>query len=744
MKTRLSASARSLQHFFLCVCFFLFAGIPLLLPAQTDVRAWYAEGQVWIIWKDGLPLPLSVGVYAKSTSFTNTEEATLIGRPLVLEYLPTALKEQVEKEATYRIPDGKGGLYQLAPNEGLFVFTPHQAGALYFAVTAWGENKVTPGQNITATAVSFQYDPVSDPVECHLQAAFPSPFTAGYACFAYYMWADGREDHQDSRPDFPVMANRAKNGMPGFFLISVPIGLDTTKPFPLNIWLHGGGGNARQSLAGSRQDVNINPKQGILLAHNDDMFGYRDTVPPGPENVTWHFGWRKHFDPFNPNNKPIQEDTVINYTQRRYIWIDQWLMRRFNVDPARIHIHGHSMGSAGATALAKAFPEHYASASIFNNGFGGPEENRGSGAVFGEPSQNFPTNLINRKGETVFFLQLFNITDNISPARDLPLLRSYHGKNDDNGTMRWDAYVVESYRIADSMGHGMHLFWSERAHGIDTSPAFDDHWIKGNNPNQQTNYDNVDYVEAHFRSDISYPAFFNNRLDPNANDPGDGTIGTGAQGTGDDWGAWGGWHRWDNASIIDQPGIWRVEAWLESNALFGNDNCPYDSLVADLAIRRPQKFLPATGKTLIWRVEETGTGSILQQGMATVQTDNLVVLPKIAVYRKNLRTIRILVADPTVTSYRNFIGEKEAGISVFPNPSSENPVVEINAGSPGTGILKILSADGKFCREAPVSVESGKNRIELPAPPQLPAGFYFVIWRTKDVSYSTRWVKIND
>jgi pimeloyl-ACP methyl ester carboxylesterase len=144
------------------------------------------------------------------------------------------------------------------------------------------------------------------------------------------------------------------------------------------------------------------------------MFGHRNIAPPKPENPTTHFGWRKLYDPFTENNLPSEVDTIINYTQRRYLWIDHWLMRNFNIDPARIHIHGHSMGSAGATALAKAYPDHYASATIFNNGFGGPGEGNNNAAIFGSSSQNFPTNLIKRSGENVRLLDLFDIKTNTS------------------------------------------------------------------------------------------------------------------------------------------------------------------------------------------------------------------------------------------------------------------------------------------------------------------------------------------
>jgi hypothetical protein len=273
--------------------------------SQTNVRAWYADGQVWVVWEASLPLPDWYEIYAKPTAFTSTDNAVRVGKSHRFEYACAALKEQVDTSLTPRIPSPTGvGKYQLAANEALFVYTPHQSGALFFAVVADGETAINAGQNITTAAVPFQYNPADDPVECHLQATFPSPFANGFVCFAFLMWADGRQNQWENRPDFPVMANAAKNGMPGLFFVSAPIGLDTTQPFPLSVWLHGGGGTAFQSLAGSRAEVNIKPVEGILVSHNDDVFGWRGIVPPGLENPTWHFGYRKNYDPFNSANLP--------------------------------------------------------------------------------------------------------------------------------------------------------------------------------------------------------------------------------------------------------------------------------------------------------------------------------------------------------------------------------------------------------------------------------------------------------
>ncbi|MBK7337707.1 MAG: hypothetical protein IPJ00_16795 [Saprospirales bacterium] len=102
---------------------------------------------------------------------------------------------------------------------------------------------------------------------------------------------------------------------------------------------------------------------------------------------------------------------------------------------------GHSMGSAGTTAIVKCFPEHYASATIFNNGFDGPEPGDYV-ATFGESSLNFPTNLKNQAGKTIHLLHLFNLLDNCSASRDLPLIRHWHGKT--TTSARWDGMLMLS------------------------------------------------------------------------------------------------------------------------------------------------------------------------------------------------------------------------------------------------------------------------------------------------------------
>jgi len=710
----------------------LFAFAFSFANAQTNVRAWYADGQVWVVWEVGLPLPYTCSVFAKPTPFTNTFNAAHLGTLFRPEYLPYSLKEQVDTLATFRIPDGMGGIYQLAQNEGLFVATPHQAGSLYIAVVAESENTVTAGVNITDAAVPFNYDPIADPVECHLQKTFTSPFDPNYVCQAYMMWADGRQNHWEGRPDFPIMANAAKNGMPSLFLLSAPMDIDTSQPAPLTVWLHGGGGTARQSLAGSRPIVGISPAEGYLLSHNDDLMGWRDTVPPNPGAPSWHFGWRKNWDPFLVANFPFAPDTVINYTQRRYLWIDDWLIHHFNIDTTRININGHSMGSAGSTALAKCFPKHYASATIFNNGFGGPENDQ-SAAIFGSSFDDFYTNLTNRAGEKVKFRQLWNILDNCSPERDWPPFRVYHSKNDDNGTMRWDAYVVENYRKADSLGMGVQLYWSERGHGIDEGPAYNDHWHNGNLPSQQTGYDNTAFEESHFRSDVSFPAFFNNRLQPGAGDPGDGTLGTGSGGVGDDWGTWGGYFRWEDV-VANDWGItdgsfseWQATVWMEGNSVYSNDNCPSEEIITDIAIRKAKPFFcPVSCNGIILGTYDCwvsdADNNYLDGLYYEINSDTLFILKNVKIYREDLQKIRVHVYRIVATTS---VGPTPFTALLAPNPATDLTSLNVTLQAPSQLAVSLADVSGRLLRKTRLDGQSGENRLPLEVA-DLAKGMYFV------------------
>ncbi|MFN7116062.1 MAG: T9SS type A sorting domain-containing protein [Saprospiraceae bacterium] len=708
----------------------------ITVTAQTNVRAWYAQGQVWIVWQGQQPFPQTFVVYKSSTAFTNVNQASPIGRIFNYEYLPGTFIEQTSNpNFKYKIPKPDGSTYTLQLGECLFVETVTVSGNAFYGVVEWGNTVVT-ADNITSSPIAYTYDPVNQPVNCHLQLTTTLP--SGHKTNWYCLWTLGKLDHWAGRPDFPVMANVFKNGMPAMFIVSEAIGMDTTggKKIPVTNWFHGGGGKAVQHIANKSSQFNIAPQIGISVSHNDDMphllISEGDTLLSSARTA-W-FGWSKNHNPFNAAYRANDNDTIINYTQRRILWINNWLIKNYNVDARRIALQGYSMGSAGASALGKLFPNFFSTVCAFNNGFRRVNEETIT-QIQGTVEQNLPTNLRNGKNETIHINEVMDMNTPLSAMRDLPLFRTWAGKNDINSRMYWGQDLIAQYQKADSLGWGMQISWDERPHTYET---LNYHWIQDIAADQQTYRDNLSFQE-NFRNDQSFPAFFNHRLDAKNNNPGLGSIGIN-KGDGDNWGTWGGYHNWDLNNIIDESAEWSVTAWLQSNAVFTNDNCPNHSLTADLAIRKPQKFKPAQGTVLNWNVKDETTGIILQSGTTTVRADALVILPKIVVYQENIRKVRISVINSTVATASEPVFSNST-LTIEPNPSFNNSILTVFFKIPTTATIRAIGLNGKATAFTTQLLE-GENRILLSHFDELPSGFYVVEVIAEGQRKSVKWVKL--
>jgi predicted esterase len=702
---------------------YLLAVVSILLfsivsQAQTNVRAWYAKGQVWVVWEAEQPFPQTYTIYKNNVEFTHIAQATAIGRPFLYECFPgTFILQTGNPDFKYKIPKPDGSYYVLAENEALFVETPLASGSAYYAVLKIGATNVVGGVNRTLNAVPYQYNPVNDPVTCHLQYSTTLP--TGHKTNWYGMWAMGKQDHWAGRPDFPVMANAFKNGMPAMFIVSEALGMDTTggKRIPLTNWFHGGGGNASQMMANRFQQFNTAPGLGITAAHNDDfphILIYEGDTTFSSARSLW-FGWTKGHNPFNPGYNPGPNDTVINYTQRRILWINEWLVKNYRVDPNHIALQGYSMGSAGASALGKAYPNRFSTVCAFNNGFRAGSEPTSENIV-GTIEENLPTNLRRENGEVVRVNEVFDMTTPSSPARDFPLFRTWAGKKDINVRMHWGPDLVAQYRAADSLGLGAQISWDEREH---TYPELGMYWINGEAADQQTLRDNTAFQEL-YSNNQTYPAFFNHRLDPDNNDPGVGLPGIN-NGDGDNWGTWGGYHNWDLNTLTDTPDEWEATAWLTDEALFSHDNCPQQELTSDIAIRKPQAFLPQAGTPINWQVEDAATQEILQTGFTLPKARNLIVLEQVTVYREDIRKVRIRV------TYGSGTHEEKGypGAMLQPNPANTDTWLNFNAEQPLLAVLNVYNNLGVLVQTLQVDIQAGNNRLHIPLN-QLPQGIYYV------------------
>ncbi len=692
-----------------------------LLLSQTNVRAWYAQGQVWIVWEiDDLPLPLTYAVYKGDSAFTSTDDAQLLGRPFRSEYLPAELKLQVQDSTiTYTIPAADGTTYTLAANEALFVETVEETGQAWYAVTEWGETAAEAGNNETPSSVAYNFDPMEEPVNCHWQHT--EIVGGGNPVKWFCMWSLGKQELEAGRPDFPVTANLPKNGMPSFFAVGEAIGMDTLngQRIPATHWLHGGGGQATQYLPNKAKHFNIRPEHGLVVAHNDDCSRmYESTLHPYVGSSTW-FGWPNIMNPFDPGYIALPGDTIYNYTQRRLLWINSWLVRAYRADPTRLSLQGYSMGSGGVLALAKAYPNVFATVSVFNNGFRHPT-GEASRQMVGWAEDNLPTNLKNEDGDAFHIADFWTLNTRTSSVRDWPMLFVWAGKNDSNERMHWGPDVVAAYRLADSLGTGMQLYWDERPH---TYGNLGMHWIHDFTPTGQTLWDDLTYQQE-FRSNQSFPAFFRHQQDPQNHDPGLGLQGSGL-GDGEDWGTWGGWHQWDAGTVTDEIGEWSVTAWLTNDAEFAADNCPYQALTADLAIRRPQQFQPLEGTLLQWSVTRETDGILLQEGSLIVGTRDLVVLPAATVLREDQSRVRIRAWNPNLVRTQAPVGQQ---LDIYPNPAGDLLKLALPDGVVN-GRLVFRDIMGRPILTASLEGQMTENAVALNS---LPAGTYTVQLVTSD------------
>ena len=745
----------------------------LLMPpvgdasAQTSIRAHYAHGQVWVVWEasDHAPdFPQTFAIFGSDSPITALSDAGVeqVGRLFEWEYFPGALRYDIGADSTaaWVIPDSSGtGTESLGPNDGLFVETVHAAGDRFYAVVPWDDplstpdSTIVPGINATTDPATALFGP-TETVTCHVQGQ-TSPL-AGYTSYLYCMWADGRDDPSDRRPDIPVCANAAKNGMPSVFIVSGPDDLGAG-PHPAVYWLHGGGGHAGQSTPENRPTVTLLPENGLLIAHNDDFVRWVGSPPllfQGESN-SWWFGWSPEHDPFDPTAPARQSgEVIVNYTQRRIRWIHDWLVDQGMVDPVRASIQGHSAGAAGTTALAKAYPNGFATCTIFNNGFGGPDAGNGLN-LFGEEADALLCNLKDSTGAHVLVYRAFDLNTPISDKRDLPFWRTFHGKNDQNGTMAWDPFVVEEYARADSLGWGMHLYWDLAGHGLDTGG----HWHAGAAMDQQTERDNVAY-QYRYRSDQSFPAFYNHRAQPGALDPGDGSAGNLS---GDDYGTWGGFHDWETDTIVDTPVEWQATIFLIDGSPYLVDNCSgdaavaqCDSLTSDLAVRKPQQFKPNPGQSVDWWHWDENGIDLLASGTVVVGVDGLVRLPGIATFQDPRRTrieCRLTAASVEEPWEEDLPGEGSSvpgtaiGLDIAPSPFSREATIEFRTSHRGFVGASIFDAGGRLVRRlfegvaepgTHTTVWNGRNDAGTPTPP----GVYWVRVQLDGNSVSQRVVRL--
>jgi pimeloyl-ACP methyl ester carboxylesterase len=628
--------------------------------AQTDVRAWSAAGQVFVVWRVDATLPLTYDVYRSTSPMTSTSQAILAGRVFQPEWAGERLK-LVNASATWRVPTASGGSYQLAANEGLFVFTPHAGTTEHFAVVRNGSTAVT-AVNRTQSAVPITYDPVGQPVACHLQLSGVT--TRGYPYRTYAMWVDGRDDPNDARPDFPLMANAAKNGAPHVFTAFEPIAGLPSGPLPAVVCLHGGGPSGSHwafSPEGFHYaNDDATPVNGITVAMDDRLFVSTNGIVNSDRPTNW-FGWWPGMNP-QTSVVPPNSAIVVPYTLRRLVWTIDWLQTRspYAIDPDRTAVMGNSMGGAGTLLLSRFRPDRFSAATAFVPQHYTPETGQ---RLFGTTAQNLVTTEVGRDGVPLRVNDFFDPAVPIAAgSRDACLTRIFRGRRDD--AVEWGALTIGLFNDMSASRRGTHLYWDNRDHTASdwttddpATPGVDiGEWVSP----VRTERSGAAY-QARYRASRSFPAFFNDDQDPAASGR-QPTLGNGSPDDGTPWGTWCGYFDWDTETVFDTDQGWSCTLFLFGRSSVAVDNFPGSTATTGLAVRKPRRLWPAPGAVVAWTLRSDRTDAVLQSGTAIAEPDGLVAVTGLVIPKDPQRVrIEFCVGGAPRAGDRNSDGAIDAG-----------------------------------------------------------------------------------
>jgi len=327
-----------------------------------------------------------------------------------------------------------------------------------------------------------------------------------------------------------------------------------------------------------------------------------------PAIWTFWFGYNSNiFD-----RKLMATGTPVNYTERRNLWILDWVRGHYQPDVNRWYCSGSSMGGCGTISFGLRHPELFAACHahvpIVSYTYLG---SKGSATRL-EPScctGPIPPNL--KTSEGVPLLERMNGTKFVSESQDdLPFLFMIHGRQD--GSIPWENNPP-FYRALSAARQGFAVYWDNGTHPTSGKDAPED--VKA----WQQRF-------HRFRRDESHPAFTNTSSDRNCGNgaPDDGDI-IGWINRGMDW-----------KDIEDAPGHYAITVLADYPGL----NYPVRT---DMTLRRVQRFKTRPGEKLTVRIGDAAPSSI------TADANGRVTVPGVTIPGRD--GVRVTIRRPTRTHF---------------------------------------------------------------------------------------------
>lgn len=364
-----------------------------------------------------------------------------------------------------------------------------------------------------------------------------------------------------------------KENMPFKFELQIGVDVGKSGPSPLVVLLHGGGG--AETLPA--------PLEGnfILLLPNNYTPGF-------PEVYDFWYGYNTEIYTGN-----LKEGVNVNFTERRLLYMIDWVKSNYNIDENRIYLIGGSMGGTGSLNFGLRHPEIFAAIHAMV-----PHTNMGSGIA---PHDSWFLRLWGKREEAIKTNEGVNIWDRFNqiefvsnPKNNIPFVKTISSREDP--AMPW----VELPPFIKAMNTAKRAFvsgWGVGPHNIPLeyrpklARMFDIYKIRKNE---------------------SYPAFSNSSLndDPGNGDAEDGTI-TGIMGGGFDW-----------EILADTD-----KKWSAKISHIADDK---QEAAADITPRNLQKF-KVSNKDEYSYANTDSSGNIIQSGTIKADENGLLTISQVKI-----------------------------------------------------------------------------------------------------------------
>lgn len=548
-------------------------------PLVDRVTAFARAGQVFVTWQEGeSPAGTTFNVYVASRPIRTLSDGRRIGHHIEQRSGadwwedPAAFTKGAAPNRTigFRLDDdGK----RADPTGGLFVHSvpAGERGPLYFAITysdANGKENSTMvvGANTTTAGVAVASGP--------------------------------------SRPIWQRDQLRPAQG--------------AGKDMPLWLTLHGKSGVIRDSEYLAFGDATLGWREGlpfkfsvriqdneVVIRPTDRAWMNRPFVDASDSGTpaTWTFWYGYNSQIYD--RARMREGTPTNYTERRLLWILDWVSRYYGTDRNRWYCSGSSMGGCGTLSFGWRHPELFAALHahvpiVSYTYLGGASAQRLEPLTGWKP---IPGDL--RTNENVALLDRMDSVTYLARTRaDLPFLYIVNGRQD--GSIPWQNNPP-FYHALEASAQGHAIFWDDGQHSTSgkNAPADVMAWTKR---------------FRRFRLDESFPAFAqtSTNRNPGHGDPADGDA-VGWMNRGMDW-----------REIEDTPDHYAI------TLLAAYEGVSYP-VTTDMTLRRVQHFRPPAGARLQVRM---GEGSAVT---ATVGADGKIRVPQVAI--PDARGIRISITQ---------------------------------------------------------------------------------------------------